>query len=52
MGEHGGANQADRWRKRMRQGRTWRVTTNVTIWALIVAAMAISITLILMKARL
>ncbi|TPI23380.1 hypothetical protein FJW10_02605 [Mesorhizobium sp. B4-1-1] len=50
MGEYEGANQADRWRKRMRQGRRWRLSANVVIWTFIVLLMTVSIMLIANKA--
>ena len=50
MGKYEGANQADRWRKRMRQGRRWRPSANMVIWTLIVLAMTVSIALIAHKA--
>jgi len=50
MGKYRGANQADRWRKRMRQGRRWRLSRNGVTWVLIVLAIAIFSTLIALKA--
>jgi hypothetical protein len=51
VGEHEGANQADRWRKRMRQGRRWRLSRNFVTWLLILVMIAISSTLIALKAH-
>lgn len=47
-----GADDADRWRKKLkhpRKGR-WRLNSDIVIWALIVVAMAIAIMLIVLKA--
>ena len=41
--------KADRWRKRMRQGRRWRLSANAVIWTLIVLLMTVSIALIANK---
>jgi len=46
VGQHEGANQADRWRKRMRQGRRWRLSRNVVTWLIILVMIVISSTLI------
>ncbi|TGQ94322.1 hypothetical protein EN851_01710 [Mesorhizobium sp. M8A.F.Ca.ET.208.01.1.1] len=51
MGKYGGANQGDRWRKRMRQGRRRRLSRNLIIWLFILATSAISSTLIAMNAH-
>ncbi|ESY71122.1 hypothetical protein X742_00290 [Mesorhizobium sp. LNHC232B00] len=51
VGEHKGANQADRWRKRMRQGRRWRLSRNFLTWLLILAMVAITSTLIALNAH-
>ncbi|PBC03978.1 hypothetical protein [Mesorhizobium sp. WSM3860] len=49
-GKYEGANHADRWRKRKEEGQRWRLSKNAVIWALIVIAMATSVTLIVLKA--
>ena len=51
VGQHEGANQADRWRKRMRQGRRWRLSRNFVTWLLILVMIAISSTLIALNAH-
>lgn len=51
VGEHKGANQADRWRKRMRQGRRWLLSRNFVTWLLILAMVAITSTLIALNAH-
>ncbi|TPK66872.1 hypothetical protein FJ930_23300 [Mesorhizobium sp. B2-4-15] len=50
-GKYGGANQADRWRKCMRQGRRWRLSRGGVTWALVVLAIAICSALIALKAH-
>ncbi|QKC90057.1 hypothetical protein EB230_17795 [Mesorhizobium sp. NZP2234] len=51
VGQHEGANKADRWRKRMRQGRRWRLSRNFVTWLLILVMIAISSTLIARNAH-
>jgi hypothetical protein len=47
---HQGANQADRWRKRLRNRRRWRLPRYAVSWALILAAIIILSGLIALKA--
>lgn len=51
VGQYEGANQADRWRKRMRQGRHWRASRNFVTWLLILVMIAIFSTLIALNAH-